>query len=127
VLGEPPPTDVFEARLQFVWRLGVEDDKAAAENFAAADGVIKYTGGEAVKCGVVSGPIAGATKDAGERVRKVLFWYGMACGSMPHGCNLMVSSHGMACGTGQLLSRYSGSLTPTRAGKFRQPHSQMSR
>jgi hypothetical protein len=122
-----PPTDIFEARLQLVWRFGVADDRVAVESFAAADGATEYAGGEAVKCGVVSGPIAGATKDTGKRVLKVVLWHGVACGSMPHGYNLIVFSHGMACGTGQLPSWRSGSPTPTRTGKFRQPHPQMSR
>jgi lysozyme family protein len=78
----------FDRAIDFIWapsRDGHQNDRAPGESFATAWGITQMTWDDAVASGIVSGPLADATREQCEAIYRADYWNPLRCDALDPG------------------------------------------
>jgi lysozyme family protein len=104
----------FDQAIDFIWapdRDGHQNDRAPGESFATAWGITQMTWDNAVANGMVSGPLADATRAQCEAIYRADYWNPLHCDSLNPGVAFVLFNDAVLSGVDaavRLLQRMVG-------------------
>jgi lysozyme family protein len=86
--SSPDAVTTFDRAIEFIWapnRDGHQNDRAPGESFATAWGITQMTWNDAVANGIVSGPLADATREQCKAIYRADYWNPLRCDALHPG------------------------------------------
>jgi lysozyme family protein len=112
--GSASTQTTFDRAIDFIWapdRDGHQNDRAPGESFATAWGITQMTWNNAVANGIVSGPLADATRAQCKAIYRADYWDPLHCDSLNPGVAFVLFNDAVLSGVDaavRLLQRMVG-------------------